>query len=98
MAEETEFTVGTQASCSDGLCGEVSRMIFDPASGAITHLVVEPRHHRHRGRLVPVGLAEAAAGQVRLACTLEEFGRLDPAEETELDEDAGYGGGYGGPE
>ncbi len=39
-------------------------------------------------------LVEAAASEIRLRCTLDEFGRLDPAEETEL-VDGGYGGGYG---
>jgi hypothetical protein len=39
---------------------------------------------------VPLDLVEAAAGEIRLRCTLDEFGRLDPAEETEL-VDGGYG-------
>jgi hypothetical protein len=46
---------------------------------------------------VPLDLVEAAAGEIRLRCTLDEFGRLDPAEETEL-VDGGYGdaGAMGG--
>ncbi|MGH3175424.1 MAG: PRC-barrel domain-containing protein, partial [Streptosporangiaceae bacterium] len=43
---------------------------------------------------VPLDLVEAATGEIRLRCTLDEFGLLDPAEETEL-VDRGYGGGYG---
>jgi hypothetical protein len=43
---------------------------------------------------VPVELTEATKDEIRLGCTLAEFGRLDPAEETEL-MDGGYGGGYG---
>ena len=39
---------------------------------------------------MPLDLVEATAGEIRLRCTLDEFGRLDPAEETEL-----VGGGYG---
>jgi hypothetical protein len=92
MAEETEFTVGTQASCSDGLCGEVSRMIIDPGTRRFTHLVIGPKHRRELGRLVPIDLVESTSGEVRLRCTLAEFGNLDAAEETELVEDAGWGG------
>jgi len=32
MAEATEFTIGARASCSDGFCGEVTRLIIDPAA------------------------------------------------------------------
>ena len=97
MAEETEFTVGTQASCSDGLCGEVSRVIIDPGTRRLTHLVISPNHRRGPGRLVPVDLVDSTGGEVRLRCTLAEFGNLDAAEETQLVEGAGSGGmGPGG--
>jgi sporulation protein YlmC with PRC-barrel domain len=89
-----EFTLGARASCSDGFCGVVSRTILDPAARTVTHLVIGPRHGEE-GRLVPLDLVEAAAGEIRLRCTLDEYSRLDPAEETEL-RDGGYGGGYGG--
>jgi len=88
-----EFTLGARASCSDGFCGVVSRTILDPAARTVTHLVIGPRHGAG-GRLVPLDLVEAAASEIRLRCTLDEFGRLDPAEETEV-VDGGYGGGYG---
>jgi hypothetical protein len=80
----TEFTMGARASCTDGFCGVVSRTILDPAAGAITHLVIEPRHRHESGRLVPVQLVDETAGEIRLRCTLAEFGALDPAEETDL--------------
>jgi sporulation protein YlmC with PRC-barrel domain len=88
-----EFTLGARASCSDGFCGVVSRTILDPAARTVTHLVIGPRHGEG-GRLVPLDLVEAAAGEIRLRCTLDEYSRLGPAEETEL-VDGGYGGGYG---
>jgi sporulation protein YlmC with PRC-barrel domain len=76
----TEFTLGARASCSDGACGVVSGTILDPAARTVTHLVIEPQHGTG-GRLVPLDLVEERAGEVRLRCTLDEFGRLDPAEE-----------------
>jgi hypothetical protein len=92
----TEYTLGARASCPDGDCGEVIRTILDPAARTVTHLVIEPRHHSEGGRLVPVELIEAAAGEeVRLRCSLAEFDGLDPAEEVELAEGLDYSGGYG---
>ena len=94
-AMATEFTLGAKASCSDGSCGEVIRTILDPATRTVTHLVIEPRHHPENGRLVPVELVEAGAGEIRLRCSLAEFDNLAPAEEIELVEGIDYGGGYG---
>lgn len=90
-----EFLLGVRASCSDGFCGEVRRTILDPVALTVTHLVIQPRHRGALGRLVPVELADAMAGEVRLRCTLAEFDRLEPAEETDVAEGTGYGGGYG---
>ena len=84
MAAEMEFAIGATASCSDGPCGEVSRMIIDPASRTVTHLVIEPKHRRQNGRLVSLNLVDTTAGDIRLRCTLAEFDTLDPAEEVEL--------------
>jgi sporulation protein YlmC with PRC-barrel domain len=91
-----EFIMGTRASCSDGSAGEVTRVILDPDSRSVTHLVIEPGHGGEVGRLVPLDLVAQTAGEIRLSCTLAEFGRLDPAEDVELDADS-YGGGYGEP-
>ncbi len=95
MAAEIEFAIGATASCSDGLGGEVSRMILDPATRSVTHLVIEPKHRGEPGRLVPVDLVDTTTGEIRLRCTLAEFDELDPSEETELLEGAG-GTGVGG--
>jgi sporulation protein YlmC with PRC-barrel domain len=96
MAEETEFAIGAEASCVDGSCGEVSRIIVDPATDTVTHLVVEPRHRRELARLVPVDLVDAAAGDIRLRCTLAEFDKLDAAEELAPVENVLGGLGVGG--
>ncbi len=92
MAEETQFAIGAKASCSDGPCGEVRRLIIDPAAETVTHLVVQPGHRKEAARLVPVDLVEAAAGEVRLRCTRAEFDGLDHAEEDDVEEGVGQGG------
>ena|ERR1700729_206009 len=82
MAETTPFTIGTEVSCSDGACGELSRVVVDPVARAVTHLVVEPKHDPGFGRLVPLDLVDATAAGIRLRCTMAEFDKLGPAEET----------------
>jgi hypothetical protein len=81
MAGESQFTIGARASCTDGYCGEVCRLIIDPATETLTHLVIQPGHRQEAARLVPVHLAETTDGEIRLRCTLAEFGRLDHAAE-----------------
>jgi sporulation protein YlmC with PRC-barrel domain len=87
MAEETEFAMGATASCVDGPGGRVSRVIIDPATETVTHLVIEPKHWLGVGRLVPLDLVDTTGGGLSLRCTVEEFGNLEPAEEAELAED-----------
>jgi hypothetical protein len=88
MAAETEFTIGAGASCSDGHCGEVRRLIIDPATDTVTHLVIQPGHRKEAARLVPVHLAERTDGGIRLRCTRAEFDKFDHAEERELVDEA----------
>jgi len=97
MAQGTQFAIGAKVHCSDGLCGEVRRLIIDPATDTVTYLVVQPGHRREGARLVPVDLAEAsAAGDARLRCTRAEFDKLEPAEERDLVEGVGSGDLLGG--
>jgi sporulation protein YlmC with PRC-barrel domain len=84
VTAETEFTIGARASCSDGYCGEVKRLVFDPATETVTHLVIQHGHRPETGRLVPAHLAETTDGEIRLHCTLAEFGKFDHAEEREI--------------
>ena len=88
MAAETEFAIGARASCSDGYCGELRRLIIDPATDTVTHLVIQRGHSKEAARLVPGGLAETTDGEIRLHCTLAEFDKFDPAEERELGDKA----------
>ena len=92
---EAELRIGAEVSCSDGYCGKVTRLVVDPAARTVTHLVIEPKHRQNLGRLVPVDLVDTTTAHIRLRCTIAEFDRLDPAEETDLAEGLDYGGGYG---
>lgn len=95
MAEAVQYTIGSEATCTDGVCGTVNQVVVDPVAKAVTHLVVEPMHRSGLGRLVPLDLVESATDQVRLRCTMAEFEKLDHAEETQFlaGDVTGYGAG-----
>ena len=69
---------------SDCSSGQVRRVIVDPVAEAVTHLVIGPERRRDPGRLVPLDLIDATAGHIRLRCAQAEFGKVDPAEETQF--------------
>ena len=92
---EVTLAIGAAAVCTDGSAGELKALVVDPASGAVTHLVVEPQREHGLGlglaRLVPFRDADASAEPIALACTEAEFRDLSPAEETLAEFVPGYG-------
>jgi sporulation protein YlmC with PRC-barrel domain len=95
VAETTQFTIGDEARCADGVCGEMTRVVVDPVAQTVTHLVVEPKGRAGLARLVPLGLVDTSAGDVRLQCTLADFEHLDAAEETQFVPGSGGYAAYG---
>ena len=81
---DTTITIGSAATCSDGPCGAVSRVVVDPVARELTHLVIEPEHRSGLGRLVPLEMVETEAGTVRLRYTLAAFEKLPGAEEMDF--------------
>ncbi len=49
MAQTMPFRIGADASCTDGACGQVSRVIVNPVAREITHLVVDPKYRHGPG-------------------------------------------------
>jgi hypothetical protein len=76
--------MGAETSCADGPGGKVIRVIIDPPTETVTHLVIEPKHWLGTGRLALDLVETTTADGIRLRCTVEEFGRLEAARETEL--------------
>jgi sporulation protein YlmC with PRC-barrel domain len=60
MAGTEQFMIGAEASCTDGPCGKLTRVVVDPVARAVTHLVVGPNHEPGAARLVPVDMVDAA--------------------------------------
>jgi sporulation protein YlmC with PRC-barrel domain len=95
MGDTTQFTIGTEVTCSDGPIGKLSRVIVDPVAEALTHLAVEPEHRPDLGRLVPLDLVDTSGGEIRLRCSKAEFENLDPAEDTQIIPATSVYEGYG---
>jgi sporulation protein YlmC with PRC-barrel domain len=96
--EGERFKIGAHVDATDGRCGRLTRLIFDPIADAITDLVVEPSHHEELARLVPLKLVASVEDDlIRLDCTKERFEQLDQAEETQFlpanETELGYGDG-----
>ena len=96
MTATAAYEIGAHVSCSDGACGKLDRVVLDPISRVLTHLVVKPHGALERGRLVPIDLvAGATKDEIHLSCSLAAFGALEEAEEThfltEADPELGYG-------
>jgi sporulation protein YlmC with PRC-barrel domain len=81
MSQATEIIIGSEVACSDGVCGELSRVVVDPVARTVTHLVVEPKHRQGLGRLVPIDLVESSAKELLLRCAVSEFEALENADE-----------------
>jgi sporulation protein YlmC with PRC-barrel domain len=64
--------------CTNGACGRTTRVVINPATRQVTHLVVG-FDQLFAEYLVPVELvAEATPSLVRLSCNREEFATLAP--------------------
>lgn len=88
MSQTLLFRLGADVGCADGECGKLKSVVVN-SGDVVTHLVVEPS--QGLGRLVPLRLVHVGlsgtgtgTGEVRLDCTMTEFGQLDPAEATYL--------------
>jgi hypothetical protein len=84
LSELAEFIIGSSVSCSDGLCGELTCVVIDPAACSVTHLIVKPPQRDGTRRLVPVRLATSETAAIQLRCTLAQFEGLRAAEETHM--------------
>jgi sporulation protein YlmC with PRC-barrel domain len=83
-ASSEQFTIGAEASCTDGSCGTLKLLVIDPVARELTHLIIGPEHPPDAARLVPIELVDATAAGLQLRCTVAEFAALNPAEETQF--------------
>lgn len=79
------FKIGAHVDATDGRCGKLARLIFNPITDVLTQLIVEPGHHDEQARVVPFDLVVSAREDViQLSCTKERYDQLDSAEDVEM--------------
>jgi len=93
-SDTTRFDIKSEVICSDGICGELRRVVMDPIARTLTHLVVRSPKRWSMGRLVPIDLVESTGEQIRLHCTKADFEALDQARVTEFLTGGGEQWGY----
>jgi hypothetical protein len=84
MTGLTRYMIGAAARSTDGVCGQISRVIIDPATSMVTHLVIEPDDRQQLGRLVGLDLLDTTPGEISLSCTTAEFYQLPRAEKSQF--------------
>ena len=78
-----EFPLDAQVHCTDGRCGRSTYIIVNPITEKMTHLVAKERQPSRVERLVPISLvADTTAERIVLNCSLEQFSRLEPFNQT----------------
>lgn len=80
MKHITELAIGRHMRCRGALCGIVTFVVWDPPSGRMTHLVVQPEG-RERASLVPTGRTLPTPDWIEFDGTLADFRTLDGADE-----------------
>ena len=86
MGESTEFILGSSVSCSDGPCGELTRLVVDPAPRAVTHghrvthiLLDEGHLWGKRTVAIPISAVADFSDGIRLSLAQDEVRDLPPA-------------------
>lgn len=73
-----DVPVNVEVSCTDGACGKSTKVILNPVTERVTHVVVSEREFPHTEFMVPLELlAETSSSSIRLRCTTAELRELD---------------------
>lgn len=73
-----DVPVNVEVSCADGVRGKSTKVILNPVTDRVTHVVVSEREFPHTEFMVPLELlAETSASSIRLQCTGAELRELD---------------------
>jgi uncharacterized protein YrrD len=72
--QDMKIAVNVEVECVDGSCGQSTRVVLNPVTQQLTHLVVEIERFPRAERMVPLDkLVETTATMIRLSCTKEEL-------------------------
>lgn len=79
-----EIAMDAEVHCRDAVCGTITKIILNPVSDKITHVVVRERKAPHKERVVPVELiCEGTPDSILLDITYDELSEMDSFTEKE---------------
>jgi len=84
MSESLQLILGAETFCTDGAVGEITRVVLDPVTRVVSHLVVEPKHRQGLGRMISLVLIDSSSTGILLNCTSADFDTFEHAEETQF--------------
>jgi sporulation protein YlmC with PRC-barrel domain len=74
-----DVPLNAQVRCADGPCGQSTRIVLNPTTDQVTHVVVKEQSAPHAERLVDLNLVTEATPQViRLRCTGDQLADFEP--------------------
>lgn len=80
-----EIPIHAKVHCADGPGGRARRLIVDPTSKRVTHMVVAEGGASHAERLVPFRYVQEAGPQrICLCCSRHKLSEMKPLVETQL--------------
>ena len=80
-----DIPIDVEVKCCGRNCGRSTRIVLNPVTKEITHLVVKQRVFPHTERLVPVELlVESTPRMIRLRCDAPDLDTMDEFIETEF--------------
>lgn len=89
-----DIPINAKVFCTDGDCGEITCVIFNPVTDNLTHIVVKGNPFPREERLIPINfIQETRPDSVLLNCTKAAFSQMDHFIKHEYVElDKSYGG------
>jgi sporulation protein YlmC with PRC-barrel domain len=79
-----DIPVGAEVFCTDGLCGQSTRVVLNPKTEEMTYLVVKEKKSPHKEILIPVSaVAATTPDSINLRYDRHEIGDLQPFIETD---------------
>jgi sporulation protein YlmC with PRC-barrel domain len=73
-----DMPIGAKVYCQDELCGRSTRVVINPTTQRVTHIVVEEEAFPNSQRLVEAAqISQAGPREIHLRCTKTELERME---------------------
>ncbi|RME55036.1 MAG: hypothetical protein D6790_16290, partial [Caldilineae bacterium] len=86
MMSNKEFIIGSRVHCTDGRCGTLHKLVVDPHTRRVTHLIVEKGFLQKKDRVIPVtAVSKVEDEDIYLACASADLERYPVYREKEFE-------------